>query len=491
MAIGRICSWAECKPDSLAVTQGNLRLSYRQFLSAIAALQPLLGRQSEPRGKIVVVATNRLLEAWIASLAARSLGLNAIAVQTPGAILDLALSNVHCVFADPSSGFGLSSLGDKTPGQCPVIELPQIAELCSHRDLVPVVSDTVGSQILYTTGTTGRSKKVLMEGHAEDRRNQYRAESFNITSKTVVYTDLPPSSGAGFKAPSAVWHAGGTVVFDRTLDLLTHLRRDGVNSVLAGPNQIRAFLRRGSLPDEVRHSFEIIYTSGPFPIELAEAAARGLTRNISIYYGATEIIGRPLRSRFQGVDDLVWLEPAPRREIRICKDTGEDCDIGEEGTLAIKLTDVDAEEYLDDPHTSKQVFRDGFFVPGDLAVRREDGRVRLLGRASDVIIIRGGKKPVGPIELAIQSYLGADEVCIFARLNESGLEEAIVAVRTEKEISQPEMDHVARHLLPIGLVRFARLNRFPKSEGAFGKTLRAELRKLLYAARPRYDEGRP
>lgn len=431
----------------------------------------------------MLVATNRLLEAWITSLAARSLGLNAIAVHTPSVIPDLSLSNIYCVVADSSSGFSSSSLSDKIPGQCPVIELPMIAELRSDRNLTPDVSDAVGSQILYTTGTTGSSKKVLMDGRLEERRNQYRAECFNIKPSTVAYTDLPPYSGAGFKTPSAVWHAGGTVVFDRTLDLPTHLHRDGVNSVLAGPNQIRSFLKRGSLPDELKHSFEIVYTSGPFPAELAEAAAEGLTRNINIYFGATEIIGRPLRSRFQRAEDVVWLEPEPRRKIRIIKDTGEDCELNEEGKLAIELADVDASEYLDDAETSKQVFRDGFFVPGDLAVRREDGRVRLLGRVSDVIVIRGSKKSVGPIEFAIQAYLGADEVCVFAELNESGQEEAIVAVRAAKEITQHEMDHIARNLLPIGLVRFARLNQFPKSEGAFGKTLRAALRKLLYASR--------
>lgn len=436
----------------------------------------------------MVIATSRLLEAWITSLAARSLGLNAIAIQTPSVIPDLNLSNIHCVLADGSSGLSSSSLGDRISGQCPVIVLPKLAELRSDRDLTPELSDAVGSQILYTTGTTGRSKKVLMDGRLEERRNQYRAECFNIKSSTVAYTDLPPYSGAGFKTPSAVWHVGGAVVFDRTLDLPFHLRHDGVNSVLAGPNQIRSLLNRGPLPDELKHSFEIIYTSGPFPAELAEAAAEGLTRNIDIYFGATEIIGRPLRSRFRGIDDLIWLEPEPGRKIRIIRDTGEDCDLNEEGKLAIELADVDARDYLDDPATSKQVFRNDFFVPGDLAVKREDGRIRLLGRVADVIAIGGSKKPVGSIELAIQSFLGAEEVCVFAALNESGQEEAFVAIRTMKEISQPEMDHIARNLLPIGMVRFARLNQFPKSEGAFGKTLRAELRKLLLTSRPSHDE---
>ncbi|MFO1120889.1 MAG: class I adenylate-forming enzyme family protein [Hyphomicrobiales bacterium] len=488
MAIGQIRRWADCKPDALAVTQGSFRLSYREFLSTIASVQPLLGAIRGRRGNTVVVATSRLLEAWITSLAARSLGLNAIAIQTPSAIPDLNLSDIHCVLADGSSGFSSSSLGDKIPEQCPVIVLPKLAELRSDRNLTPEVSDAVGSQILYTTGTTGSSKKVVMDGQLEERRNQYRAECFNIKPSTVVYTDLPPSCGAGFKTPSAVWHTGGAVVFDRTLDLPSHLRRDGVNSVLAGPNQIRNLLNRGSLPDELKHSFEIVYTSGPFPAELAEATADGLTRNINIYFGATEIIGRPLRSEFRGRDDLIWLKPEPGRKIRIVKDTGEDCDINEEGKLAIELADVDARDYLDDPQTSKQVFRNDFFVPGDLAVKREDGRVRLLGRVADVIVIRGSKKPVGPIEFAIQSYLGAEEVCVFAELHETGQEEAIVAVRTERQITQPEMDYIARNLLPIELVRFARLNQFPRSEGAFGKTLRAELRKLLHATRPRPDE---
>lgn len=485
MPIRRILNWANRQPDALAIVEGSVRLSYQEFLGAIALYQIPFLQCAGPRSGTAVIVTKHLMEAWLASLAARSLGLNAIAVQTFDALKTLKLSNIHSLttnsFAEFSDeGSGLNGLESNR-----IVKLAPVSDLCLKNTPAPQIGDCFGSQLLYTTGTTGTSKKVLMDGTLEDQRNQYRAECFSLKRSTVAYTNLPPYSGAGFKTPSAVWHLGGAVVFDRTLDLLSHLRRDGVNSVLGGPNQIRGILSGTTVPEELRHSFEIVYTSGPFPYELAKLAAEKLSRHISIYYGATEIIGRPLRARFRGVSDLVWLKPEPDREVRIVRDTGDKCDVGEEGLLAIKLAGVDASEYLDDPETSSQIFRGGFFIPGDLAVMRKDGRVRLLGRMSDVVNIRGTKKSVAPIELAIQAYLKADEVCIFSDLNDAGEEEALVAIRIDREISQVEMNHIGSRLLPMELVRFARLSHFPKSEGAFGKTLRGELRKLLYSAKPR------
>ena len=51
--------------------------------------------------------------------------------------------------------------------------------------------------------------------------------------------------------------------------------------------------------------------------------------------------------------------------------------------------EIDCKCYLDDDEATGKMFRDGCFCPGDMAVRRADGRVRILGRTADVLNIRG------------------------------------------------------------------------------------------------------
>jgi len=476
--------WATERPKASAVVQGSIKYSYEDFATAIAACQQQLSLPPARASEIVVVITKDLLESWTLSLAARALGYDAIVVHHANHFEALALQDVAWVYTAGSEHELLLSQGAAAVDPARLRAIPHADSADAGCGASIVFGGRWGSQILYTTGTTGTPKKVLMAGDMEDRRNAYRAESFAISSLTVAYTDLPAYSGAGFKTPSAVWHAGGAMIFDRSLDLEQAVRRYRVSCAVVGPNQLRSFVASGGLPGDLRHSFEIVYTSGPLPYELARRTAEIVSRNISLYFGATEIIGRPLRARFTGgVEDLVWLEKEPGRDIRVVDEQGNPVGPDTEGRLAVQLAEVDATSYLGDDEASRRIFRNGYFVPGDMAVARQDGRVRLLGREADVINIRGTKTSLFPLETAIQDYLGAEEVCIFTGMNAAGDEEAIVAVRSARNITPVEMQEIAVRFLPFGLVRFARLTTFPRSEGAFGKTLRGELRKMLYAAR--------
>ncbi len=94
-----------------------------------------------------------------------------------------------------------------------------------------------------------------------------------------------------------------------------------------------------------------------------------------------------------------------------------------------------------------------FFCPGDLTIRRADGRVRILGRTADVLNVRGQKVAVAPIELAIQRMLNVEEVCLFSRLNQAGQEELVVAVQTNVELPETARDQVARSFPSFERVR--------------------------------------
>src|SRR5262249_49071741 len=147
-----------------------------------------------------------------------------------------------------------------------------------------------------------------------------------------------------------------------------------------------------------------------------------------------------------GDEELYWLAPVGDRKIRIVDENGDDCPPGQEGELRIQLWEIDCASYLDDEDTSAKIFQDGFFCPGDMAVGRADGRVRVLGRAVDVLHLRGNKHAAAPYELAVQQALMVDEVCLFSGSNHAGEEELVVAIESDRSLPQSSADQIARAL---------------------------------------------
>jgi acyl-coenzyme A synthetase/AMP-(fatty) acid ligase len=196
-----------------------------------------------------------------------------------------------------------------------------------------------------------------------------------------------------------------------------------------------------------------------------------------ITYGASELGATPLFSRFTATDDMHWLTPSEGRTIEIVDENGNKC---REGELRILLTEVDCTSYLDDEEASAKMFRNGFFYPGDMAIRRSDGRIRILGRVDDVLNVEGKKYAVAPIEQVIQQELGVDEVCVFSGLNAAGNEELAVAIESSRQLSRSELEAVTRQCAPFERIRVTVFNKFPRTETGNRKTQRSVLRKLVF-----------
>jgi len=198
-------------------------------------------------------------------------------------------------------------------------------------------------------------------------------------------------------------------------------------------------------------------------------------------YGASELGATPLLSRFTSTDEMHWLAPSEGRIVEVVDEDGNKCP---EGELRILLTELDCTSYLDDEETSATVFRNGFFYPGDMALSRSDGRIRILGRVDDVLNVQGRKCAVAPIEQVIQQELGVDEVCVFSGLNAAGNEELAVAIESSRQLSRSELEAVTRQCAPFELIRVTVFKEFPRAETGTRKTRRSVLRKLVFGETP-------
>ena len=252
-----------------------------------------------------------------------------------------------------------------------------------------------------------------------------------------------------------------------------------ITSMVLTPALIEGFAASPRVGDLVRQTATIRLSGGFLGAATWERVRTAFGHPIEVYFAATEIIGIIMRSRVSSLDELTWLTPEAGLRVEIVDDDGALCPPGVEGQLRIGLSEIDATGYVGDAAASARTFRDGCFYPGDLAVRREDGRIRVLGRLSDVINVGGLKLAAAPIEHAIQIALAADEVCVFSGTDRAGNDQVVVACRRAAGLSATEHSEVEKLVRKLGPVRIAHLTAFPLSPGAMQKTDRKALRKIL------------
>ena len=482
MIVERIYEWARLEPTKTALIHNDKFINYATFAGAIESSRTFLSGQNLSVGKVAVVLTKNLVDAWINVLALRALGLTTVHVPSLAQAKALAIRNLSCLVTTTTERLSNDIGRDPLAGaKIIVVPPPDPASTRLSELSAPLQSNCYGGHILCTSGTTGTYKKVLRSSEHEDQQN-YVGAAFRSFGKNTIYhgLDFGLWTGAGFKSPQAIWHVGGCVVFDQRKDSFERFFAHGVTYALVAPWILKALLRVQSSAALPVNGFELAVAGGFLSLDLAERCVQKLTDKLTILYASTEISNPCLHSRFRTKDDLHWLMPVDQRSIDVVDESGRACPVYQEGKIRVLLSDGDSRHYLDDEEASAKIFRDGFFYPGDMAVRREDGRIRILGRAADVVNLKGIKWAVAPIEQAIQQFLQVDEVCLFSGVSEDGFEELIVAIQSGRELQRPKLQEVARDFVRFDRVRFSIRKEFPRTETGARKTKRALLKQLVF-----------
>jgi acyl-coenzyme A synthetase/AMP-(fatty) acid ligase len=288
----------------------------------------------------------------------------------------------------------------------------------------------------------------------------------------------------GYRTPLTVWYATGCVIFDQRPEWHQHFLQSGMTGAFLIPDMVNQLLKSLdenslSLPPV---DFDLTVTSGFISRKSAEQLINRVTKKLKNVYGSSETNVASLQSMVTELDDLHWLSCTDDRLIEIIDENGNICPFDVEGQLRVRLSELDCSSYLDDLQASEKVFRSGYFYPGDMAVRRGDGRIRILGRSADVVNFRGQKLAVAPIEHEIQNRLGVDAVCVFSGINIAGEDEVVIAIESEHWPENSDMNNLGHEFAQFDQVRFALLQPFPRTRTGTSKIDRIALRKLIFSA---------
>jgi malonyl-CoA/methylmalonyl-CoA synthetase len=307
----------------------------------------------------------------------------------------------------------LSAMRDNMPNQG---SLAQKADRQSNEfENVACDGDTLAA-ILYTSGTTGRSKGAMLTHDNLLSNASVLVDYWHFTKDDVLLHALPIFHTHGlFVATNITLKAGSSMIFMPGFDLEKVLAHLGSATTMMGvPTFYTRLLGSERFTKEIADHMRL-FISGSAPL-LAETHVEFEERTgkrILERYGMTET-NMTASNPYDGTRKAGTVGfPLPGVSVRICEaDTGNQLPDGEIGVLEVKGPNVFA-GYWNMPEKTKEEFRDdGYFISGDLSLIDENGYVQIVGRSKDLIISGGYNIYPKEIELLLDEQDGVLESAV-------------------------------------------------------------------------------
>jgi acyl-coenzyme A synthetase/AMP-(fatty) acid ligase len=471
-----IFAQARSAPGRAALITNGGAIGYGAFAGAIVRIRRVIAAQRIDRARVAMVFVDGLAEAWIVGLALRSLGITTVIGRDASDLERLGLGAVSVVSTAAAGRPRVAAAAQRVGA--PWIELPPDLRAAPSPigEEPPVAADRTGGHILVTSGTTGLSKKVLIDPAFEAAATALRADLYGLNAASVVNVfDFGGWTVAGYQTPLSAWSQAGAVVIYQGEERWLSLAARNVTLAYTQPMILTMVLRAPPEFDLRNDAMTVIVGAGVLPLADWRAARERLTVDVRTGYGSTEA-GPCALTRVETPDDLVWHRIHPAFQVQVVDDTDRPLPPGSTGVVRVRTSGIDS--YLGDEDTTREFFRDGYFYPGDLGVMRGDGRLQVQGRVTDVINVRGDKFATTPIETALQEALGARAVCVFSVPAQGGDEAIHVAIERDGPITPAALRAALLAALP--LVREAHVHAvaaLPRNH--MGKVDRARLRAQL------------
>ncbi|MGL4441676.1 MAG: malonate--CoA ligase [Bosea sp. (in: a-proteobacteria)] len=285
--------------------------------------------------------------------------------------------------------------------------------------------------ILYTSGTTGRSKGAMLSHDNLASNALTLVDYWRFTSSDVLLHALPIFHTHGlFVATNVVLLAGASMLFVPKFEANEMMRlMPRATTMMGVPTfYVRLLDHAGLTPEATRHMR--LFISGSAPL-LADTHRDWRTRTghaILERYGMTET-NMNTSNPYDGdrVAGTVGF-PLPGVAARVTNpETGERLPTGEIGMIEVKGPNV-FKGYWRNPEKTAAEFRaDGFFITGDLGKIDGRGYVHIVGRGKDLIITGGYNVYPKEVESEIDALPGVVE-CAVIGLAHKDFGEAVAAV---------------------------------------------------------------
>ncbi len=273
--------------------------------------------------------------------------------------------------------------------------------------------------ILYTSGTTGVPKGVML-GQYQIIKNAYdQGENMKVTDRDKLVVPVPFSHCFGCVMSITLMACfGGAIapllVFNER-DALETVQRYGCTMIHGTPTmfvrELRLFRKEKFDTSTLRTG---IMAGAPCPEDLMRAVINEMGANLCITYGLTEASpGITMTSLDDSIEDRVKTvgKPLPDIEVKIVDDRGKELPPGEVGEIICRGYNV-MKGYYKMPEKTAETIRNGWLYTGDLGMMDERGYITFKGRKKELVIVGGFNVYPIEIESFIRQFEKVQEVAV-------------------------------------------------------------------------------
>jgi len=445
---------AERTPEREAVVEDELRLTYAELLERVRRVAGGLAEVGLARGdRVATVARNRS-ETVILYCAAQWLG----AVFVP---LSHRISGAELEYCRDDCGARLF-FG-------PNADLPEGAPT----DLPTNLDESEPSLMLYTSGTTGRSKGVPRSHRADRAGGISQVVQHGLEHGDRTLGVMPLYHTMGMHSLIAVSLIGGCYVVQREWDAeaaLGLIERERITSLYLAPTLFHDLVRHPRRGDyDLSSVRSLAYAGAAMTGALVGRCIEAFRPAIFVnHYGSTEVYTFSVH-RDQAAKPGCAGRAGMNASLRLSEEGEVLCHLGSDEAFS---------GYWNCPDADAKALREGWYATGDLGRLDEDGDLWIVGRVDDMVI--SGGENIHPLEVeeVLARHPAVREVAVVGAADDRWGQRVVAVVVSEGEVTEEELDRFC--LAAETLARFKRpreyrfVDTLPKSPS--GKILRRLLR---------------
>jgi len=347
------------------------------------------------------------------------------------------------------------------------------------------IKDDDFSFLMYTSGTTGRPKGVMITHY----NSLWNALSLSLTSelkhKDIVLNPMPLFHGGALNRYQAFFVMGSTFISMRSFDakkMLDWIQKYRVTYICIVPAMANMIFQLENLSEyDLSSVRECLVTAAITPVEVKKKVAEVFfNAGLIDGYGLTEATscgtGLKPEDAFRKLSSVGL--PYHFNEAKIVDENEKEVAAGEVGEIVIRGPNV-MKGYYRDPKATEETLKNGWLHTGDLGRRDEEGYFYIVDRKKDMIISGGENIYPAEVEAVLNSHPKVLESAVIGAKDPKWGETvlALIVPKPGETISQEEIDRyciekIAKYKRPR---RIKFIKNLPRTSS--GKILKTELRK--------------
>ncbi len=421
----KVKEWGKLQPDKIAAASGSRGVTYAELNGMTESCRCGLREHGLKQGDYVVISAVMKAEYIAAFLAVKSLRMVAVPVNKTASETEVS-GIINCAEA--------SAFLTDNPKYKTIAQSMSLRQLCSAgktaddmeyagktADDMEYAGNTVVpggeiTEILFTSGTTGKPKGAMLSQRGIAASIYNTAEGMDMDHEDVLLLPLPLNHSFGLRVMRSALYQGETLVLQNGFSFARELQENILQwncncmaTVNAGFEMLQQ--QMGGRYREVFSRMRYIeFGAGAVSAEKRKQLAQDLP-GVRLYntWGSTET-GGGLFLEFSARTDKIQSAGKAIHDIqiKIVGSQGEKLAEGEYGRLALNGSAL-MKGYFKDPELTKETLRQGWLFTNDLARMDKDGYVYLNGRVDDLISVGGEKVAPADVERIVLEQPGVKE----------------------------------------------------------------------------------